>query len=79
MEQDAVDSYIRKSRMTNIRRELYYQWESSVVIPKGDKQKEIDSIISNALRKLKANGTLQAITQKIHHPYIEWQPNEISW
>ncbi|MCX4028438.1 transporter substrate-binding domain-containing protein [Endozoicomonas sp. SM1973] len=75
MEQDAVDSYIRKNRIKNVRRELYYQWDSSVVIPKGKKREEIDTIISEALRKLKANGTLQKITQKIHQPYIEWQPD----
>ncbi|MDE1463650.1 substrate-binding periplasmic protein [Spartinivicinus poritis] len=79
MEQDAVDSYIRQNRIKNVRRKLYYQWDSSVVIPKGENREEMDAIISEALHKLKANGTLQKITQKIHQPYIEWQPDKMSW
>ena len=79
MEQEAVDSFIRKNKIKNIRRELYFQWDSSIVIPKGKKNKAIDEIISAALRKLKATGKLQEITKTIHQPYIEWQPNDMNW
>ena len=79
MEQEAVDNFIRKNKIKNIRRELYFQWDSSIVIPKGKKNKEIDEIISGALRELKATGKLQEITKNIHRPYIEWQPSEMNW
>jgi polar amino acid transport system substrate-binding protein len=79
MEQEAVDNFIRKNKLKNIRRELYFQWDSSIVIPKGKKNKEIDEIISGALRILKVTGKLQEITKKIHQPYIEWQPSDMNW
>ncbi|MBN2429160.1 MAG: transporter substrate-binding domain-containing protein [Deltaproteobacteria bacterium] len=78
-EQDAADDYIRKNQLKNIRRALYHKLNSSVLIPKGPKGKEIDRIISSALRKLKASGELQKITDKIHRPYSDWQPYKRNW
>ncbi len=79
MEQDAVDDYIKRNKIKNIRRTLYAVWDSNIVIPKGPKQKEIDGIISNALKKLKASGRLEKIIKTIHQPYIEWQPYKMDW
>ena len=79
MEQEATDNFIRENKIKNIRRELYFQLDSSIVIPKGKRNKEIDDIISVALRKLKASGKLQKITNKIHLPYKEWQPSDMNW
>lgn len=79
MEQEAVDNYIRQNEIKNIRRVLYGQWDSCIVIPKGPKQKEIDKIISTSLRELKKSGRLQKITQKIHQPYSDWQPFLMNW
>lgn len=74
MEQDAVDNYIRENDINNIRRTLYREWDVCVVIPKGKRQYDINSIISNALRKLKKSGRLQKIIETIHQPYNDWQP-----
>jgi polar amino acid transport system substrate-binding protein len=80
MEQDAVDSYIRKQKFKNIRRTFFASWDTCVVIPKGPKQQEIDQIVSTALRRLKASGELQAIVKSIHQPYEVWQPYKMtSW
>ncbi len=79
VEQDAADQYIRTHRLKNIRRTLYSIWNSSITIPKGDRAREIDRIISTALRKLKESGELQKITSTIHKPYEEWQPYNMDW
>jgi polar amino acid transport system substrate-binding protein len=79
VEQDAADKYIRAHRLKNIRRTLYSTWNSSIAIPKGERGREIDRIISTALRKLKKSGELQKITQTIHKPYEDWQPYQMNW
>jgi polar amino acid transport system substrate-binding protein len=79
LEQDAVDAYIRAKKIKNIKRALYETWDSCVVIPKAYKGKEVDSIITNALRKLKETKELQNITIKIHKPYSDWQPYKMNW
>ncbi len=56
MEQEAVDSYIRENKIKNIRRTLYREWDSCIVIPKDQRQQEIDRIITKALRELKKIG-----------------------
>ncbi len=79
MEQDAVDNYIRKNKIKNLRRTLFAVWDSNIVIPKGPRQKEIDQIISNALKKLKESKKFQQLIRSIHQPYIEWQPYKMKW
>lgn len=79
VEQEAADKYIREHKLKNIRRTLYAVWNSSIVIPKGERGKELDLIISTALGQLKQSGTLQKITQTIHKPYEDWQPYLMDW
>jgi len=79
VEQDVTDKYIRKHKFNNIRRTLYSVLDSCIVIPKDLRQKEIDNIISIALRELKKSGELQKISETIHQPFIEWQPYQMDW
>jgi len=74
MPQEECDSIIRKNKMKNIHRELYYEFDSMIVIPKGEKGDEIERIITTALEKLKSDGRLEKINDKIHKSYIDWQP-----
>ncbi len=74
MEQEAVDDYIRRHQITNIRRALYAKWDSCIVIPKGPRQAQLDQTLSRALEKLEASGALARINQSIHQPYQDWQP-----
>jgi polar amino acid transport system substrate-binding protein len=78
-EQDATDAFIRKHRIKNIRRTLYSTSDSCAMIPKGPRGKEIDRILSTALRTLKKSGKLQKITATIHKPYHDWQPYRMAW
>lgn len=80
VEQDATDAYIRKHKIKNIRRTYYSTTKSCIIIAKGPRRKEMDRIITGSLRKLKATGQLQKITDKIHLPfYDDWQPYLMNW
>jgi len=79
VEQEAADAYIMKHKIKNIRRTLYATSDSCIMIPKGPRGREIDKIISGALRTLKKTGRLQKITRKIHRPYSNWQPYQMNW
>lgn len=74
MEQEATDAFLKENTITNIRRTLYREWDSCLVIAKGDKKEAMDALLSKALKDLKASGELKKITDTIHHPYQEWQP-----
>lgn len=74
MPQEECDSVIKKIKMKDIHRDLYYEFDSMIVIPKGEKGDEIDRIITTALKKLKSDGRLEQLNEKIHKPYIDWQP-----
>lgn len=76
MPQEECDSIIKNKRMRNIHRELYYEFDSMIVIPKGENGDEIDRIITIALKKLQSAGRLEKINDRIHKPYIDWQPHE---
>lgn len=78
-EQDACDLFIRQKKIKNIRRTLYANWKSSIIIGKGPESVTIDRILSSALRKLKKNGELQKITATIHRPFEDWQPYLANW
>ena len=79
-EQDACDLYIRDHKIENLRRTFFAKWKSSIAILKGPRGREIDDILSTAMRKLKQSGELQKITSAIHLPYYEdWQPFLTDW
>jgi polar amino acid transport system substrate-binding protein len=79
MEQDAVDDYIIKHKIKNIRRQLLSIKDSAIVIPKGEKGKEINRILNDCIRKLRKSGKLQKLIKNIHQPFHDWQPYETNW
>lgn len=76
MPQEECDSVIRKLKLKDIHRELYYEFDSMIVVSKDKHGDEIDKILTDALKKLKADGRLDKINEKIHKSYIDWQPHK---
>ncbi|QTA82784.1 Uncharacterized protein dnl_51680 [Desulfonema limicola] len=74
MPQEECDSIIKKMKIKDIHRALYYEFDSMIILPKGIQGSETDLIITNALKQLKSEGQLEKINEKIHKPYIDWQP-----
>ena len=77
--QEECDFMIKQLKLKNIHRELYDKFDDVFVIPKGEKGKEIDEILSTCIDKLKSTGEMQRLHLKVHIPYQEWQPSEMGW
>ncbi|MBU0993126.1 MAG: transporter substrate-binding domain-containing protein [Proteobacteria bacterium] len=77
--QEECDFTVKQLKLKNVHRELYDRFDDVFVIPKGDRGKEIDAILSACIEKLKSTGEMQKLHLKVHLPYQEWQPNEMGW
>lgn len=77
--QEVTDAVIIQQRLKNIRRELFVYFDACFLIAKGEKQKQINRIISHAMKKLREEGKLRKITDRIHSGYNDWQPSEYNW
>jgi polar amino acid transport system substrate-binding protein len=49
------------------------------IVPKGERGREINAIVSECIRKLRASGELERLYFKIHRPYSDWQPAKERW
>lgn len=77
--QEESDFMTKQLKLENIHREPYDKFDDVFVIPKGEKGKEIDKMLSECLTKLRSTGRLQTLHKKVHVPYQEWQPHEMGW
>lgn len=77
--QEEVDLAIRKIKPNEIHREHWADMEDSIIIAKGPQGKEMDAVLSKALRKLRASGKLESLYEKVHKPYDNWQPASMGW
>lgn len=73
-EQEAVDSYLKRHKIKKIHRQFYASYDSAIIVPKTAEGLATSNLLSQALKALKRDGRLQAITQSIHKPYQHWQP-----
>lgn len=71
--QEEGDITLRKMGVKNVHRSLYRNFDDVIIIPKGDKQAELDQALSAAIKHLRSSGELEKIHRSIHQPYIEWQ------
>ena len=61
-------------KLKDIHRSLYYEFDSMILISKDKHGDDVDKILTRALQKLKADGRLDKINEKVHKSYIDWQP-----
>lgn len=74
-----IDQIVKSLKLSAIHRELYGNFDDAIVIAKGPKGDELDKILSECLRKLRASGRLQELYKKVHVPYTGWQPTDMGW
>jgi polar amino acid transport system substrate-binding protein len=79
MAQEEADFTVRKLKLKSLHRSYYTSFEDVIVISKNPAGDAINAILSNAIRILKANGRWNAIYEKVHRPYEDWQPSQQSW
>ncbi|MFM4991971.1 ABC transporter substrate-binding protein [Aeromonas veronii] len=73
--QEEADLMLKQLGLTNIRREFFGDFEDVFIIQKGAAGDEMDEFLRQAIDQLAATGKLAEIYEKIHRPYVEWQPS----
>lgn len=69
------DTALKKLQLKNIKRWEYAKYDVRIVLPKGPEGKETDKILSDLIKKLKANGKYQKIMGPIlDQKFDPWQP-----
>jgi len=72
--QNEIDPFIREFNLTNVHRQFYKNFEVKILIPKGEKGKEIDNYFSAGIKTLRERGEYDKVLATVLAPYIEWQP-----
>jgi polar amino acid transport system substrate-binding protein len=72
--QEECDHVTKQEKLSNIHRELYDRFDDVFIIQKGSAGKEVDSILSTILAKMKADGTLADLHKRVHLDFQQWQP-----
>lgn len=68
-----VDPILKQLNLTQIKRELYKIYHVHAVLPKGQKGKETDLMITEGLKKSKESGVYQQLLSPLYKPYDDWQ------
>jgi polar amino acid transport system substrate-binding protein len=68
------DMALKKAGLKNIKRWEYQKYDVRIVLQKGPQGKEVDKILSDLIKKLKANGKYQKIMAPIlDQKFDDWQ------
>lgn len=77
--QEESDDVIKDNKYIHIKREYYQTYEVKLVLPKGKRGDEVDLLLTEAIRKLKASGKHKELAHRVHFPYKDWQPSKMGW
>lgn len=70
----ATDPNVKALSLNNIKRDLYKTFDSKIVLPKNERGKDVDKMLSVAIAALKKNGKFQELMGPIDLAYNNWQP-----
>lgn len=70
----ATDPHLKDEKFKNFSRKLYKVFDVKMVLPKSNKAKQIDKMLSSSILKLRQSGKYQEIMGKIDLAYNNWQP-----
>ena len=71
---NATDPVLKKLGLHNIKRSQYKRFDVKIILPKTERGKQVDKILSSAIEKLRQSGELQTIQGPVDMPYDDWQP-----
>lgn len=72
--QNEIDPIIRAQGLTNVHRQLYKNYDVKIVLPKGQRGKEVDAYFSEGIKILRERGEYDKLLAPVLLPYQEWQP-----
>jgi polar amino acid transport system substrate-binding protein len=71
---NATDPVLKQLGFTNIQRRLYKKFDVKIILQKNERNKKIDDMLTEAIKKLRKSGKMAEIMDKIDKPYNNWQP-----
>ncbi len=72
--QEESDLVLKRLGLKNIHREHFLDYDDVFIVPRTPRGDFVDKVISDAIRTMRANGTLDKVYSKVHKPYQDWQP-----
>ena len=72
--QEEADLVLQKLKLSQIRREFYAVYDDVFILPRTPRGDFVDQLLTELITKLRGNGRLQALYERVHRPYSDWQP-----
>jgi polar amino acid transport system substrate-binding protein len=72
--QEETDIVLKRVGLKNIYRVHFGDYDDVFILPLGERGNIVDAILTKAIVKLRLNNRLKTIYQKVHQPYLKWQP-----
>jgi len=72
--QEEADYEIKKLTLTNIHRAFFNDYPDLFFMPCTKRGNFVNQVLSKAIKAAALSGDLQKAHDKIHRPYIDWQP-----
>jgi len=66
---NATYPFIKKNNLKNIKSSLYERFDVKIILPKGERGKEVDNFLSETIKKMRRSGEFNKIMDKIDLPY----------
>ncbi len=70
----AVDPFIIKNNLKNVRRQFFKKFNVKIVLPKRERGGKIDKLLTNTIQKMRLKGKYQKYFEQLGKPYNNWQP-----
>ncbi len=67
----ATDPILESLSLKNIKRQIYKIFEVKIILPKNEHGKEVDTMLLDAITKLRKTGEIQHIEDALNHPFIK--------
>jgi len=77
--QEETDRAVISLKEKTVHRENWGTFDDMILIQKSAAGDEVDKILSELLRNLRASGKLERLYRKVHSPYNNWQPSKMGW
>lgn len=78
--QESVDVVLRKNKIKEIRRELFAEFESCIIVANNESGAAAKKVLSELLRKMKKDKSLYKYVGKgFLQSYNNWQPSKMGW
>jgi polar amino acid transport system substrate-binding protein len=72
--QEEADRMLRDLDLKTIHREHFQDYDDVFVMPRTTRGNFVDQVLNRVIRNMRASGVLATLYEKVHRPYLNWQP-----